>query len=94
MTTASTWLWVRMVLQGLTYAEIVHHNAYMRTTLNIESSLLRRAARLTGLSKKTTLVRMGLEALIARESARRLARLGGTEPRLRAIRRRRPRRVA
>src|SRR5438445_6606751 len=55
----------------------MHHNAYMRTTLNIESSLIRRAARLTGVSKKTALVRMGLEALIARESAHRLARLGG-----------------
>ena len=46
-------------------------------------------ARLTGISKKTVLVRMGLEALIARESARRLAKLGGTEPGVRAIRRRR-----
>jgi hypothetical protein len=81
-------------MPALTYAEIMHHNAYMRTTLNIEPSLIRRAARLTGVSKKTALVRMGLEALIARESAWRLARLGGTEPRLRAIRRRRPGRVA
>jgi Arc/MetJ family transcription regulator len=77
----------------LTYAEIKHHNAYMRTTLNVDPSLVRRAARLTGVSKKTALVRMGLEALIARESARRLARLGGTEPGLRAVRRRRPGRV-
>jgi putative antitoxin of VapBC-like toxin-antitoxin system len=66
----------------------------MRTTLNIDPSLIRRAARLTGFSKKTALVRMGLEALIARESAMRLAKLGGTEPGLRPIRRRRPRRVA
>jgi Arc/MetJ family transcription regulator len=66
----------------------------MRTTLNVDASLVRRAARLTGVSKKTALVRMGLEALIARESARRLARLGGTEPRLGAIRRRRPGRAA
>ena len=71
-----------------------HHNADMRTTLNIETSLIRRAARLTGVSKKTALVRMGLEALIARESAHRLAKLGGTEPSLRAIRRRRSGRVA
>jgi len=48
----------------------------MRTTLNIVLSLVRRAARLTGVTKKTTLVRVGLEALIARESARRLVRLG------------------
>jgi Arc/MetJ family transcription regulator len=61
----------------------------MRTTLNIEDALLRQAARLTGISEKTTLVRLGLEALIARESARRLAQLGGTEKRLTRIRRRR-----
>lgn len=72
----------------------MQHNAYMRTTLNIEPALIRRAARLTGVSKKTVLVRMGLEALIARESARRLAKLGGTEPGLKTIRRRRPGRVA
>lgn len=61
----------------------------MRTTLNIDDALLREAARLTGVSEKTALVRAGLEALIARESARRLAALGGTEPALRAGRRRR-----
>jgi len=66
----------------------------MRTTLNIESTLIRRAAQLTGVTKKTVLVRMGLEALVARESARRLARLGSTEPALKSIRRRRPNRVA
>jgi len=66
----------------------------MRTTLNISEALLRRATELTGISEKTSLVRMGLEALIARESARRLAELGGTERRLAPIRRRRPRRVA
>jgi Bacterial antitoxin of type II TA system, VapB len=66
----------------------------MRTTLNIEVSLIKRAARLTGVSKKTALVRMGLEALIARESARRLSKLGGTERGLKPIRRRRPGRVA
>jgi len=66
----------------------------MRTTLNVDASLLRRAARLTGVSKKTALVRLGLEALIARESARRLAKLGGTEPRLKPVRRRRSDRVA
>jgi hypothetical protein len=60
----------------------------MRTTLNIEDSLLNNAAKLTGVTEKTSLVRMGLEALIAKESARRLANLGGTERRVRPIRRR------
>jgi Arc/MetJ family transcription regulator len=63
---------------------------HMRTTLNIDDTLLSQAAKLTGVSEKTSLVRMGLEALIARESARRLARLGGSEKRLSRIRRRRP----
>lgn len=61
----------------------------MRTTLNIEDGLLARAAALTGVKEKTSLVRMGLEALIARESARRLAALGGSEPVLEMIPRRR-----
>ena len=63
----------------------------MRSTLNIDDGMLRKAAELTGEKEKAALVRMGLEALIARESARRLARLGGTEPGLRPVRRRRPR---
>ncbi len=66
----------------------------MRTTLNIDESLLRHAAKLTGVKEKTSLVRLGLEALIARESARRLAALGGTEKGLRPIRRRRLSRLA
>lgn len=66
----------------------------MRTTLHIDETLLREAARLTGLAQKTALVRAGLEALIARESARRLAALGGSQSRLRPIVRRRPRRPA
>ncbi|MGH7796159.1 MAG: type II toxin-antitoxin system VapB family antitoxin [Candidatus Binatia bacterium] len=61
----------------------------MRTTLNIDDALLRDAERLTGVKEKTSLVRLGLEALIAKESARRLANLGGTEKPVRAIRRRR-----
>jgi len=61
----------------------------MRTTLNIEDSLIKKAADMTGIKEKTALVRMGLEALIARESARRLARLGGTERQLKPIPRRR-----
>lgn len=61
----------------------------MRTTLNIEDELLARAAELTGVKEKTALVRLGLEALIARESAKRLAALGGTEKNLATIPRRR-----
>lgn len=61
----------------------------MRTTLNIEDTLLERAARMTGVVEKTALVKLGLEALIARESARRLAALGGTEKKLKVPLRRR-----
>ena len=61
----------------------------MRTTLNIEDELLDKAATLTGIKEKTSLVRLGLEALIARESSRRLAKLGGTEKKLEMIPRRR-----
>ena len=66
----------------------------MKTTLNIDDNLLRRAAELTGIKEKTSLVRLGLEALIARESARRLAALGGTEKQLRPIPRRRSHRAS
>jgi Arc/MetJ family transcription regulator len=61
----------------------------MRTTLNIDDKILEKASRLTGVNEKTALVRLGLEALIARESSKRLARLGGTERDLGPIRRRR-----
>jgi len=61
----------------------------MKTTLNIDDEILEKASRLTGVKKKTTLVRLGLEALIARESSKRLARLGGTEKNLRPVPRRR-----
>ena len=61
----------------------------MRTTLNIEDTLLDRAATLTGIKEKTSLVRLGLEALIALESSKRLAKLGGTEKKMRPVRRRR-----
>lgn len=61
----------------------------MRTTLNIEDTLLDKAAKLTGIKEKTSLVRLGLEALIAKESGRRLASLGGTEKDLEKIPRRR-----
>ncbi len=61
----------------------------MKTTLNIDDKILKKAAKLTGITEKTSLVRLGLEALIARESARRLAELGGTEKGLRQIPRKR-----
>jgi Arc/MetJ family transcription regulator len=61
----------------------------MRTTLNIDDDLLEKAARISGIEEKTSLVKLGLEALIARESARRLADLGGTEKKLKRTRRRR-----
>jgi len=60
----------------------------MRTTINIDDGILRRASELTGVKEKTSLVRMGLESLISLESARRLARLGGTEKDLLPIPRR------
>jgi Arc/MetJ family transcription regulator len=63
----------------------------MKTTLNIDDILLAEARKLTRIEEKTALVRAGLEALIARESARRLAALGGTEGTIRPPRRRRPR---
>jgi len=71
-----------------------YDNAYreggqMRTTLNIEDELLENAARLTGVKEKTSLVKLGLEALITKESAKRLAKLGGTEKKLEAVPRRR-----
>jgi len=61
----------------------------MRTTLNIEDQLLKKAEKLTGVTEKTALVRLGLEALIALESSKRLAKLGGTEKKLEIIPRRR-----
>jgi Arc/MetJ family transcription regulator len=64
---------------------------HMRTTLDIDATLLGRAIELTGLRKKTAVVRAGLEALVVRESARRLAALGGSEKSVRTIRRRRSR---
>ncbi len=62
---------------------------HMRTTLNIDDDLLGRATQLSGLREKTAVVRAGLEALVARESARRLASLGGSEKKVRSIPRRR-----
>lgn len=61
----------------------------MRTTLSLDDDLLAEAQRLTGTREKSALVREALRALIQRESARRLAQLGGTEPALNEIPRRR-----
>jgi hypothetical protein len=61
----------------------------MRTTLNIEDTLIDQASKMTGIKEKTLLVKLGLEALIARESAKRLAKLGGTEKQLKQAPRRR-----
>jgi hypothetical protein len=62
----------------------------MRTTLILSDTLLEEARRITGIQEKTALVHRGLEELIARESARALAALGGASPKLRPIPRRRP----
>ncbi len=61
---------------------------HMRTTLNIDDKILAKAARLTGVKEKTTLVKLGLEAQISNESAKRLASLGGSEKNLKSIPRR------
>ncbi len=62
----------------------------MRTTLALDDDLIEKAQQLTGVREKSTLVREALTALIQRESARRLAMLGGTEPQLKIPPRRRP----
>jgi len=62
----------------------------MRTTINIDDELMAKAQSMMGMVEKTALVREGLRALIERESARKLARLGGSEPKLQAIPRRHP----
>ena len=61
----------------------------MRTTINLDDELVTEAQRITGMKERTALIHEGLRALIERESARRLARLGGSEPRLQPIPRRR-----
>lgn len=61
----------------------------MRTTLNLDDDLVAEAQRLAGIAERTAVIHEGLRALIERESARRLARLGGSEPTLRPIPRRR-----
>jgi Arc/MetJ family transcription regulator len=61
----------------------------MRTTVNLDTDLLAEASRLTGVTERTALIHAGLRALIERESARRLSRLGGSQPDLEPIPRRR-----
>jgi Arc/MetJ family transcription regulator len=61
----------------------------MRTTINLDDTLMQEAQRVTGTRERTALIHEGLRALIARESARRLARLGGSDPRAKAPKRRR-----
>ena len=62
---------------------------HMRTTLNIDNTVLQEASRLTGIKEKTSLVQLGLKALIARESGKRLAMLGGSAKTIRPVKRRR-----
>ncbi len=62
----------------------------MRTTVNLNEDLLREAQRITGIDERAALIHAGLKVLIERESARRLARLGGSEPQLEGVPRRRP----
>jgi Arc/MetJ family transcription regulator len=73
----------------------MHIDAYimmrhkMRTTININDEILKKASLLTGVKEKTNLVKLGLEALIKLESSKRLAKLGATEKDLKNIRRHR-----
>ncbi len=62
----------------------------MRTTVALDDELFAEAQAITGLREKSAVIRQALEALVQRESARRLARLGGTEPDLVLAPRRRP----
>jgi len=61
----------------------------MRTTINIEPELIKKASMLTGIKEKTKLVKLGLESLIYLESSKRLAKLGGTEKDIKPVPRRR-----
>jgi Arc/MetJ family transcription regulator len=64
----------------------------MRTTVTLDDELMAKAEELTGIKERSALLRSGIEALIARESARRLALLGGSDPKAEAAPRARPRR--
>jgi hypothetical protein len=76
-------------MQIYAYDRAYELEVFMRTTLNIEEKLIHKAKEMTGIHEKTHLVRLGLEALIAIESSKRLAKLGGTEAKLRTVPRRR-----
>jgi Arc/MetJ family transcription regulator len=76
-------------MQIYTYDRAYELEVFMRTTLNLEDKLIHKAREMTGIHEKTHLVRLGLEALIARESSKRLAKLGGTERKLGTVPRRR-----
>jgi Arc/MetJ family transcription regulator len=78
-----------MASNGAYYVHTNQETRTMRTTLNIDDALIEEARRLTGIDERTALIHEGLRALIARESGKRLAALGGSEPRLRRIPRRR-----
>ena len=56
--------------------------------MNIDDEIFQKAARLTGIQEKTSLLHEGLKALIAKESAKRLAKLGGSSPKVKDIPRR------
>ena len=73
-------------MSGIVHA--VRQGNRMRTTVNIDDRLLEEVQRVTGMKGRTALVQEGLRALIERESARRLARLGGSEPQLKSVPRR------
>jgi Arc/MetJ family transcription regulator len=68
---------------------ILYQDTIMRTTVNIDDELMKAAQKLTGIEEKAVLLRAGLKALIEQESARRLAALGGSEPQLSSVSRRR-----
>jgi len=77
------------ILATATNTDNFNFGGYLPPLLPEYDKILEKASRLTGLTEKTALVRLGLEALIARESSKRLARLGGTEKELKTIPRRR-----
>lgn len=68
---------------------MMYNLVHMRTTINLDDELIEKAQRVTGTRERTALIHDGLRALIARESAKRLARLGGSERKLERPRRRR-----
>ena len=68
---------------------INHQDTIVRTTVTIDDELMKAAQKLTGIEEKAVLLRAGLKALIEQESARRLATLGGSEPQLSSVSRRR-----